>query len=182
MSCPSASFLRAGTNDGYVTTFDGASWTTPALADPPLRQYSDSIEQISCSSDNLCMAALVRPYGEQTMVRYQAGTWYPPATPFRYPDRVSVSCPTDTFCLAVNGDEYATYDGSTWQTLRQPQYWLRLVSCASPTFCVGSSGYSSVRYYDGSTWSDPTPMPDGNKFLDCRASRPPSARSTTTTV
>ena len=52
------------------------------------------------------------------MVHLSGGTWSAPSkvvpTPVDYAgDGTSVSCPTDQFCLVLNGDgDYATYQGA----------------------------------------------------------------------
>lgn len=80
----------------------------------------------------------------------------------------SVSCPTATFCLAM--DEYGnqtTFDGHSWSTPRTVDYYrsLRAVSCVSPTFCVMINSYGA-RVYNGSTWGITAPI-SGSNGIDC---------------
>jgi hypothetical protein len=53
------------------------------------------------------------------VIRLAGGTWSAPSkvvpTPVEYAgDGTTISCPTDQFCLVLNGDgDYATYQGAT---------------------------------------------------------------------
>jgi hypothetical protein len=78
------------------------------------------------------------------------------------PNLTSVSCPTATFCVAVDAKGYATIlHGTSWST---PQSIdanatsnfndaLGTVSCASTTFCVAGDNLDDVYTYNGSSWS-----------------------------
>ncbi len=76
----------------------------------------------------------------------------------------SVSCTSDTFCMAVGGEGpggagYAlSYNGSTWSTptLIDSGGPLSSVSCTSDTFCMAVDWNGDAMSYDGSTWSAAT--------------------------
>jgi hypothetical protein len=89
-----------------------------------------------------------------TTTAQAAGSWSAPAP--LAPDFAGrgISCPTTTFCAAVDlFGRISTFDGASWS---QPSarngagFWA--ISCPSATFCqaVGSSG--RVLTYDGETW------------------------------
>jgi len=101
-----------------------------------------------------------------------AGTWSPavhpePAgQPAGYSGINSVSCPTPSFCAAVDvGGNAILWNGSTWSkpTPASPNGTLNSVSCSSPAFCVALSSQEAVNF-DGHTWSAPVavgPAPTG---------------------
>jgi uncharacterized Fe-S cluster protein YjdI len=82
----------------------------------------------------------------------------------------AVSCPTATFCVAVDQEGNAVpYDGHNWGTpvsIDPPRIYkvdgslepdpgrLVAVSCASATFCVAIDSYFALTY-NGKTWSKP---------------------------
>jgi hypothetical protein len=75
----------------------------------------------------------------------------------------SVSCPTISFCLAVDGSsDSTTYNGSTWSTAHgvDPNgsilsSELTDVSCATASFCVAMDGADHSITYNGSSWAQP---------------------------
>ena len=79
----------------------------------------------------------------------------------------SVSCPTSTFCVSVNGDGQVLYDRrGVWSS---PHYLalggsIDSVSCSSAKFCVAiASGEAAV--YNGHIWSSATRMgPAGDTY------------------
>lgn len=68
---------------------------------------------------------------------------------------IAVSCPTETFCAAVDRSGYVTlFNGSTWSTphpLGTPASPASDVSCVSAQWCVALSG-TSAYVYNGTTW------------------------------
>jgi len=67
-----------------------------------------------------------------------------------------VSCPTSSFCMAVDGGGYAVkYNGSSWASAGDIDSTrvLNNISCTSSTFCmaIDDSGYAIK--YNGSSWS-----------------------------
>ncbi|MDA8067055.1 MAG: DUF4232 domain-containing protein [Actinomycetota bacterium] len=69
----------------------------------------------------------------------------------------SVSCPSASFCAAVDGAGGAlTYNGSTWSTPAAVDTTsLVAVSCPSASFCAAVDGAGGALTYNGSTWSTP---------------------------
>ncbi|MCX7116187.1 MAG: putative Ig domain-containing protein [Gammaproteobacteria bacterium] len=83
-------------------------------------------------------------------------------------DLASVSCPTPTFCMAVDTAGHAfAYNGTTWSAAGTiavaALHHVNSVSCASPTYCwaVDSNGVGSL--YTGTTWV-PTVIQSGNSL------------------
>jgi len=87
---------------------------------------------------------------------------------------MSVSCPTDVFCVVVgtHGDirgQMRTYDGARWSAASDipGTRGAGPASCPTASFCaaVVSTGVegevtTAVSTFDGSTWSAPTPIDD----------------------
>jgi hypothetical protein len=77
----------------------------------------------------------------------------------------SVSCPSASFCTAVdyvNGQtaepSALTYDGSSWSAPTQADTagYLEAVSCASSSFCAAIDLQGKAVIYNGSAWGAPT--------------------------
>ncbi|MCL4448303.1 MAG: IPT/TIG domain-containing protein [Actinobacteria bacterium] len=78
----------------------------------------------------------------------------------------SVSCPSATFCVAVDGNGNAlTYNGTSWSspTNIDGTNQLHSVSCVSASFCMAVGG-GNVLTYNGTSWSAPTNI-DGTNWL-----------------
>lgn len=69
----------------------------------------------------------------------------------------SVSCPTVSFCMAVDDDGNAVeYDGASWSSLSNIDInALSSVSCTSSSFCVAVDNQGNALTFDGSSWSVP---------------------------
>ena len=76
-----------------------------------------------------------------------------------------VSCPTTTFCVAVdNGGRALYYDGSTWTEpvdIAPGMSGLTGVSCPTASFCLAVDYFGRVSSFDGSTWVPPVEVDDG---------------------
>jgi RHS repeat-associated protein len=71
----------------------------------------------------------------------------------------SVSCPTSSFCAAVDTSGYATtFNGTTWTTPSHIDgtHALQSVSCVSSSSCKTVDNAGNVLTYNGSTWSAAT--------------------------
>jgi hypothetical protein len=70
----------------------------------------------------------------------------------------SVSCPTSTFCAAVDEAGNAlTYNGSHWSAPQGVDVGneLTAVSCSSAEFCLAMDSSGNALFYNGSGWTDP---------------------------
>ncbi len=94
-----------------------------------------------------------------------SGGWSSP-TPVHNAGRLSsVSCPSPSFCAAVDLDgNYTTYNNGTWSsattadTTGQPN----AVSCTSSSFCVLGDNGGYALMWNGSTWAMAPPESQGN--------------------
>jgi hypothetical protein len=71
----------------------------------------------------------------------------------------SVSCPSGSFCVAVDNQGHAvTFNGSSWSkpTSIDPGNDLGSVSCPSASFCVAVDNHGNAVTFNGSSWSTPT--------------------------
>ncbi len=88
----------------------------------------------------------------------------------------SLSCPTMTFCVAVDFNGAAvTFNGQGWdagttlkpdQTTSEGTFGVPLtgVSCASASFCVAVDNAGDAFTYDGIAWSGPTSVDPGTQL------------------
>jgi hypothetical protein len=72
-------------------------------------------------------------------------------------DRMDISCPTATFCLAVDRTGgYLTYDGSTWSARKaMPAKNAASVSCSAATTCTAATDDGYVTTWQAGAWSAP---------------------------
>jgi hypothetical protein len=70
-----------------------------------------------------------------------------------------VSCPTPTFCTAIDGWGQAfTYNGNTWSgpVGLENSGDLQAISCTTSRFCAVVDLSGNALTFDGSAWSGPT--------------------------
>jgi hypothetical protein len=77
----------------------------------------------------------------------------------------SVSCPTATFCMAVDqsGNNALRWNGTSWSAPASidpggDQAELNSVSCASPAFCVAVDTLGRAVQWNGQSWTGPRPV------------------------
>jgi len=157
VSCSSSSFCKlvtnsaSGNNGNAVTyeNYDGVSWTN-AYGEYDLVGLSYSPSELSCVSPSFCVNV-----GGDFAATFNGSAWMPSFTDSNQPNfgqqqyqLSSVSCPTTSFCVAVDlaGNAY-TYNGASWGvSVRIDSSSAPVsVSCASASFCVvvaeGQSGH-----------------------------------------
>jgi hypothetical protein len=72
-----------------------------------------------------------------------------------------VSCPSSTFCVAVDGGgDAVTFDGTRWSEPEpiDPSLGLTSVSCSYSSFCVALDDIGDALTYNGQNWSSPRPI------------------------
>jgi len=81
----------------------------------------------------------------------------------------AVSCPTDTFCVLIDGPGRArTWNGETWSSNDTTGvYMVKSLDCASASFCMAVTDYNGLMgtsggaaRYNGSGWTDAGAIPD----------------------
>jgi hypothetical protein len=93
-----------------------------------------------------------------------------------------VSCPTVSFCLAVDAQDPATFvcNGSTWSSaprisdpVPSTQRGIASVSCSSPSFCAAVDNGSNAFTFNGTSWSPATAIDPGHELstVSCPSAR-----------
>ncbi|MFC6705042.1 hypothetical protein [Flexivirga alba] len=81
-------------------------------------------------------------------------------------DPQSISCPTSSFCAAVDTSGNAlTWNGTRWtspQRIDRAGDGLFSVSCPSSSFCAAIDGVGNVLTWNGTAWSAPKAVDTGN--------------------
>lgn len=124
----------------------------------------DSVARLGIASV-IMMSSMLLMFPSGTSVATSLDKWSPPvligskgssATQVNY----SVSCPSSTFCVSVDGDGKVSYYRSGVWSSPQPLALggsIDSVSCSSKAFCVAvAAGKAAV--YNGHVWSSAAPM------------------------
>jgi hypothetical protein len=168
VSCPTSTFCAAVDSNGNVSFLHGSRWSTPDTIDVD----GLGLNSVSCTSATFCAAVdeagVALTFNGSTWTRSQQF-----ANPSEGPDIVTfdaVSCASSTFCVAASSRTpfSAVFDGSTWTGLGNSERLEgdRLVlSCTSPTFCLGVNGRRQAEVFNGSEWSD-IPMTKRHSVLN----------------
>ena len=150
------------------------SWTLAGLLKPREGTWNASVGRIGrvvmfgCLAATVALAGLLGsgPLPRAAAATPVGGGWSAP-TNIDYTSFYSVSCPSPSFCMAVDDSGNALiWNGSSWSNPKNidRDNILYSVSCPSPSFCmaVDDSGY--VLNWDGNTWSSPKSI-DGTNGL-----------------
>jgi hypothetical protein len=83
-----------------------------------------------------------------------------------------VSCPSATFCVAIDGSDAdgsdaLTYNGTSWSAPVHIGPAVDGVSCPSATFCVAVDKNGDALTYNGTSWSAPTKIGGGLTSVSC---------------
>jgi hypothetical protein len=116
------------------------------------------------------MAVLVSGYA----ATYDGTGWSQPARlPSSAGEPDSVSCPTASFCLAVDARDSSAllFDGSTWSSapgINDPvpgtQPGMASVSCPTPSFCAAVDNGANAFTFNGTSWSPAKVIDPGNQL------------------
>ena len=189
VSCASALFCAAVGSDGPhprngnrasdAILFDGTSWGEPTDTSAFAKFGVVTPLSVSCASSSLCVETKVDDEGGFGLLGFNGSGWGAmPGAPTE--DNPSVSCPTDSFCMLVEGSpvrsfaHFATFNGTSWSAPVETSDLdgLVKVSCASATFCVALDTTGRALTYDGGSWSAPSSAidPNGVSSLSCPSS------------
>jgi len=94
--------------------------------------------------------------GLQAATKLTQPAWGTPTTIDSTRSIKSVSCPTSSFCAAVDASGYATtYNGASWSAPSDIDgtHAIEAVSCASSSFCEAVDNAGNALTYNGSSWS-----------------------------
>jgi len=112
----------------------------------------------SCSNQNSSVTSTYDYNGDglQTSTTDPVTTWSSPSSIDSTRGLGSVSCPTTSFCAAVDAYGYAVlYSGSGWSTPSDidGSSSIAAVSCTSSSFCMAVDGHGYYLKYNGSSWT-----------------------------
>jgi hypothetical protein len=148
------SFCLAADSKGHYVTFDGATWSAPALFDPlaampsvPSLSYAD-LTSVSCASPTFCMLV-----DSGANVFLFDGEGVQPSEQGEMRGADLASCPEPGVCLVGGAAVTMRYDHGVWSELAGwTDAWADGFECGSPTFCVAASA-GQVAVFDGTGWS-----------------------------
>jgi hypothetical protein len=116
---------------------------------------------VSCPTNRFCAVANDGDAKNDagTMYTVNGTRWSKPTVISKYdgsPD--SVSCPTSTFCIAIdNAGSVYMFNGTRWSTPTEidavPPANQTAVSCASSTFCVAIDDSGGYETFNGTAWT-----------------------------
>jgi hypothetical protein len=171
VDCVSTTFCVAVNGSGYVTRFNGSSWSAPV-------RTSGYYWSVDCVSTTFCMAA-----GQDTSVgagyagRFNGSTWSVSKIAGAGTSIYAVSCSSTTFCISTGSAIAVRWNGSSWSapaTLdTSGGFQGRQVSCTSTSFCVTTDPERGAKRWNGTSWSAATSLTSVgalNGALSCASS------------
>ena len=164
VSCVTSSYCVSSNFMGYVTTFNGRTWSRPRLVDPSITAGDDAV---SCASRRACMVV-----AGLSAAWWNGRRWGPAKRldSLQSSGLDAVSCATSRFCAAVDAgnpevnpsehDSYstfasaATFNGREWTRLRavDRSAYVTAMSCSSPAFCALITAGGLTATFDGKAW------------------------------
>jgi hypothetical protein len=173
VSCASRHWCMAIDGTGNALRWHDGHWSKPQPMD---KNRQPPATAISCTPDRVCTVVTtsldalpaLTPQGEA--IRYVHGHWQPPTVIDPNHEMIDVSCPTASYCAAVdwNGGVVVFRHGS-WSAphqVFQPSFQ-RAIDCAAPARCV-SVGTDGTLVSHGNVWKH-VPQPKHAEFynVDC---------------
>jgi RHS repeat-associated protein len=139
----------------YDTLGDQAQFALTATATTAYGY--DQVGQLASATTPVALATYLYN-GDSLEARDQVSSplWGPPTTVDSTRSVHGVSCPTTSFCAAVDTSGYATvYNGTSWSTPSDidGSHALEAVSCTSSSFCKAVDNDGEVASYNGTSWS-----------------------------
>jgi RHS repeat-associated protein len=174
--CPSPPDTSPPTTaTGYITTIYDAAGNTLSTTD----QLDETTSYTYDAAGDKTQMTDPRGYSTNYCYDYEDGTGQcaanpPPSWGGPWDDvdgdhsLLSVSCPTTTFCMAVDLEGGAVeYNGSTWTTFPSidGSNGLESVSCPTTTFCMAVDDAGNIGSFNGTSWT-PFSSRDGSRFLE----------------
>jgi hypothetical protein len=142
---------------GFCAAIDALGNSFAASGGAWVRTSGDwgTVKSISCVSSTFCMSA-----GPNGLSRSSGSSWTMPETLGLSHPLVSVSCPTESFCVAIDAGGHAVrWNGSRWlrpvrlgnaRDSASPRFGA--VTCATPTRCLVVTGGRRLFVWTGSRW------------------------------
>jgi RHS repeat-associated protein len=155
---------------GVTSTYtsDTAGDQTQAVAGSTTSAYGfNQIGQMTSVGSSSSSTYQYTGDGLEAATTVPANPWSAPASIDSGRYIASVSCPTSSFCVAVDGSGNALkYNGTSWSAPSNIDSGAAIaaVSCTSSSFCEAVDGSGHALKYNGSTWS--SSKPDANNALE----------------
>jgi hypothetical protein len=174
ISCPTPSFCAAVDAAGTTLVLHDGTWESTQLAADPADAALDSV---SCASATFCVA--LGSVGGTGGI-WKGDHWRAIDNPGRSDFKVSVSCTSKSFCLAVYGGiggHTKLFNGKSWTTLSKAKdqrgtsshrFW---VSCTNRSFCEAVGDSAHAWRFNGGRWVSQgqlmKPGPSGLGSVSC---------------
>jgi RHS repeat-associated protein len=179
-------FDNAGENTGQTPTgptglaatysYDtlGDQTQTATTAGTTTNSYDQAGHMTATASPNGNATYLYNGDGLEAATTVTGQAWQTPSDIDSTNNIHAVSCPTTTFCVAVdNLGNALTYNGTTWtSTGIDSGRNLNSVSCTNSSFCMAGDATGHAVVYNGNTWTVLTPTDGANQInsLSCPTS------------
>lgn len=148
LSCPSSSFCVAAAREAPPAVYDSGSWNFVSASSP--------IRHASCTSSSFCVGV-----GANYASVFNGTSWSTPVEVMASAGSfglVSISCASETFCLAI--DEHANaykFNGTSWTTAgniagAEAGAQEFAVDCVSATFCIATDN-QATSVFNGTAWT-----------------------------
>jgi len=154
-----------GSSYGYDSLGDQTSVTSGGSADT--YQFNQAGKMTTTSLPGQSSNYLYTGDGLEAAAQRSILAWGPATSIDGSNTLEAVSCPTSSFCMAVDNKGNALkYNGTSWSTPASIDgtQWLDSVSCPSSSLCIAvdKRGYETT--YNGTSWSTPSDI-DSNKVI-----------------
>jgi hypothetical protein len=155
LSCPTTSFCGAIDRAGPVTVgrYGSFIWPKPTI---PIGQVFPGYGDVSCASATFCMIV-----NGNFWSRFDGTGWSDTAF-LANAAWQRVSCPTTTFCAALNNFGQASiWNGTSWSTPQKViAYGGAGLSCPSASYCLASNTNHAIVSYSNGVWKPYVQMPN----------------------
>ena len=181
VSCTGPDFCVAVDSNGDAYTYNGTTWSVQySIGNSQTDLANFDTMTVACVTDSFCMVV------DGNNEAFTGGTTpSPPSIIDPAADGLtSVSCPSQSFCLAFDDDGYyLTYNNGQWSEPMSVDPQVVGIgpvfgngnhnffsvpdsaTCVSPSFCMAVDEEGDALIYNGQTWSGPAKV-DPSNFTD----------------
>ena len=159
VTCTSPSFCMTvglGRVETHTFTFNGRSWVQRNQIPSP------NVQAVSCAGPSFCVAVNIQ--GDANV--FNGSSWSAGQSINSRYSLYSVSCPNTNFCAALGGqltnDPIVAYTDGSWSPIpfANSETFVAL-SCSSSASCVAIGTDGDTYAFDGSVWSELSPIESG---------------------
>jgi hypothetical protein len=164
ISCVSSSFCTALDTQASAAMYNGTSWSviaapTSSTTGVVVRRY------VSCAAPTFCVAV-----GSGAAIVYDGNHWSAPVQIDAGRAMEGVSCPSPSWCMAIDHDGRAMrFDGQSWTApaaIAAGTLLLGSISCSSVTSCVvvNRDNFERAYRFNGTSWGAPVHLDSVHGF------------------